>query len=543
MSIARSSPVPFIASGVTDALDGTNAPRGSMAALVNLVPDPTTNNQFICRPASIEETDFTGFTNPGFISVIHVRGNLVFGLIASDTNPGQDEPFCFNLTTGAFVTVTGATAGNTPDSPASTGEWNPPIIAAVGVYLVVTHPGFDGITNFFGWFDISNLAAPTWSAGNTATQPLTAVPISVASFGSRAWFAVENALVYSDALDPLTVTGADQVLILGDTTDITALGSLQLNTQYGGIIQALIAFKGATNMYQITGDETTNDLAQNVLDVATGTLAPNTIASTPYGMAFISPGGLRIIDADGNVTEPIGNAGSGVTVPFTYAVTPSRMCAAFNNNVYRVTVQNGLAIGTPNQEWWYDFTRKIWTGPHTFYASLIQPFTSQNSDLPSFLVAPLDIEATLWDSMPLPTTTSTYTENGVALAFEWVTSVLPDTMQMAESSIVEATINMSLIAGMGSIVIVAYDEDGTVLDTASLTPTGAATVWGAFTWGAAVWRGSFTNFKPQQIGWTEGITYRWLQVSVVGTSVSDYRIGNMFLRTGVTGFLQQTGRA
>lgn len=543
MSISRSSPVPFVASGVTDALDGTNAPRGSMAALVNLIPDPTTNNQFICRPAATEISDWTtsGFTNPGFISVWHVRGNLVYGLIATDDHPGHDMPFCYNFDTDAFISVTGATAANTPTSQASTGDWNPPVIAPVGVYLVVADDGFDGITHFFGWFDITTPTAPTWSSGNTATNPLTSVPISVAAFSARAWFAVGNVVVYSDALDPLTVSAASQALTLGDTTDITALGSAQFTTQYGGIIQALIAFKGATIMYQITGDETTADLAQNSLDVATGTLAPNTIVGTRDGLGFMSPTGFRMLDQQGNIGDPIGNAGAGVTIPFMYAVTPSRMCAAYNSNTYRVTVQNGLAIGTPNQEWWFDFTRQIWTGPHTFYASLIHPFTSPDTGLPSFLIAPIDIEASMWDSPPVPTTTSTYEENGSDLEWEWTTSTLPDVFQMAENSTVETTINMSLIPGTGQVSVVSYDEDGTLLDQAYLTPLGAATVWGAFVWGAAVWRGSFTNFKPQQVQWTQPVTFRWLQISAVGVSAADFRIGNMYLRWGITGFLQQSG--
>lgn len=540
MTLRGASPVIFQASGVTDSTDGTNAPPGSMQALTNLIPDPAARFQYVCRPAAEELTTFSGFSSPGFVSALHVRGTLVFGMIASATNTGKDEPFCYDTETDTFVTITGFTSANTPDSPATSGEWEPPVIAPVGVYLLVTHPGFDGVTYFFGWIDISNLAAPTWSAGNTATNALASRPVSVALFNSRAYFAVANSLVYTDALDPLTVTNAKQVLTLGDSTSITALASAQLNTQYGGVIAALIAFKGASVMYQVTGDQVTNDLAQNAIDVATGTLGPNTITSTPQGLAFMSPQGLRLIDSSGNVTDPIGVQGTGVTIPFRYALVPSRMAAAYNNDVYRITVQNGKALGTPVQEWWYDFSRSLWTGPHTFTASLIHAFSHVEGNAhSSFIVAPVDIVATLWDSHSVPALDSTYVENGTQLSFEWTTTFLPDLLQMSETAVIETTINMSLVSGVDAVSVSAIDEDGTILDTVGIAATGAATIWGSFTWGSALWRGAPNNFKPRQVKWTQPITFRWLQISVTGTSVADYTLGNMFNRVQPLGYLEQ----
>ena len=96
MGLRNSGPIPFSPSTVTDALDGTNAPPGSMAALVNLVPDPTTANLFICRPAAEEMTDFTGFNNTGFISVFFVLGHQFYCMIATDAPPGYDQPFCYH---------------------------------------------------------------------------------------------------------------------------------------------------------------------------------------------------------------------------------------------------------------------------------------------------------------------------------------------------------------------------------------------------------------------------------------------------------------
>ena len=183
MAIRRTQPIPFKPSGVTDTIDGSNSPPGSMAALINLIPDPSTDGVFVCRPAAEELTDFTGFTTPAFVSVLHVRGTLIYGMIASARNAGKDEPFCYDTDAQAFITISGVTNANSPTSPATTGAWQPPIIAAVGVYLIVTHPGFPGgAGNYFGWLDITNTAAPVWAAGNTVTNPLPTPPKSVAQF-------------------------------------------------------------------------------------------------------------------------------------------------------------------------------------------------------------------------------------------------------------------------------------------------------------------------------------------------------------------------
>jgi hypothetical protein len=106
-----------------------------------------------------------------------------------------------------------------------------------------------------------------------------------------------------------------------------------------------------------------------------GTQGPLTITPTPRGLAYISPDGLRIIDpVSAMSSEPIGANGQGVTLPFIFG-DPSRMCAAFNKNIYRVSVQNGAIDGQPVQEWWYHFSLGIFTGPHDFPAAIIAPAT------------------------------------------------------------------------------------------------------------------------------------------------------------------------
>ncbi len=541
MPLRRASVIPFKSSGVTDTIEGTNSPPGSMEALTNLIPSPSTAGLFVCRPASELLTDFTGFTTPGFISVIHVEGSLIYGLIASATISGHDEPFCYDMAANAFITVTGATIANTPVSPATSGDWTPPIIAGVGVYRIVTHPGFAGGAGaYFGWFNVSNPAAPTWDAGNTATNPLPAVPVSVAQFNGRGWYAVGNAVWFTDALDPLTITDADQILTLGDNTDVTALGPLPLNSALvGGVNQALLAFKGVSIIYQITGDVVTNDLSDNAIDVSTGTLAPNTIVQTPKGVAFVGPTGLRFIDFNARISDPIGTAGTGITVPFIYSSVPSRMCAAYGSNVIRITVQNGSLTTNPFQEWWFHIDRLIWTGPHTFPASLIHATThTSGTEHPSFVVAPVGVTHKLFDSHSVQGAASTYVENGTTLGYVWRTSLLPDTEAMAVSFLVETTVGLSLISGFPALVV-ALDEQANVINSVQVVGPGSPTIWGAFIWGSANWGGAFTRYMPRPVYWTEPVVFNRLQVQVTGLSEQVLTVGNMYMRYQITGYMNQ----
>ena len=546
MTLRRSQPVPFSPKGVSDTLDGTNVFPGAMASLQNLIPDPTTKNLWQCRPAAIELTDFASFSNPNFISALIVIGTRAYGLIASDLNAGHDEPFAYDLATSTFIAISGVTALNTPISPEATGEWTPPTMSLVGTKLVVTHPGFTGSGGYyFGWFDIADPNNLTWDAGNTATNGLPAVPVAVKQFNGRAYFAVnpptgQPALYFSDALVPTTITNANQILTFGDNVKLTAIGALPLSNQLGGMVQSLIVFKGASNMFQVTGDaaSTTAPLTLNALNVATGTLAPNSITPTPKGLAFVAPDGLRLIDFNGMVSDPIGDAGSGITTPFIYAVAPSRIAAACNAKVFRVSVQNGFAAGSPVEEYWYDIPRACWSGPHTFPAALIQPYNGTFIMQAAHGAARVGIEHKLYQSDAAQSSTSTYVENGNQMSFLWKTAMLPDQQQMAENAMIETTLNIAYAAG-SVFSIAAGDENGALFDTVILTAPAATTVWGGFTWGAALWQGASNALSPRQIDWTVPIVFRRVYISVTGNCAQGIRFGDMFMRYEILGYLQQ----
>lgn len=381
-------------------------------------------------------------------------------------------------------------------------------------------------------------AAPQWAAGNTnGAVPLPSVPVSVAQFNGRAYYAVKNATVFSDSGNATQVTNATQVLTFQNGLDVTALAGLPLSAQQGGIIQALIAFQGDANMVQITGDPATNNLATNNLNVATGTLAPNTICSTPMGLAFVAPDGVRIIDFLARVGDPIGAFGQGVVVPFLNAINPSRMCAAFNQNVLRLSVQNGAAINQPVQEYWLDFGLKIWTGPHSFPSALIQPWASPSKS--TFVLAASGINAQLWKSDPIVTSSSIYTENGAAMTFGYQTVLLPDNQAMAENAVVETAAALAL-PNNSTITIQALDENGNSLDQIVMSgPSVAPPIWGAVNWGSFVWGGSASILMQRQIPWTQPLVFKQMSLTITGESMSSLAIGDLFLRYEILGYLIQ----
>lgn len=615
MPLRNGVPITFKAAGCSDALDATDSFPGAMAMLSNLVPAPHTDGIFVPRPASSQITDFTGFTTPAALSVLYVVGSRVYGMIASASHAGKDEPFCYDLAVPGFVTIGNVTSGNSPTSPSTSGSWTPPTMAMIGKSrIMVTHPGFSG-SNFVGWIDLSGFssasitgdthtsttidalstnvllagwevgykitgtnipantyitaiatgglsitisnaatgstaaqtytvtggtaAAPVWGAGQVSGQPLPTVPLAVSQFNGRAYYACTNSLALSDSLNPMLITNATQFLTLGDSQNITALAGLPLATFVsGGVLQSLIAFKSDTIMFQITGDPATSDLAVNALNVATGTQAPNTIVPTPLGLFFVSPEGLRLIDQQAHVSDPIGIYGQGVAIPFQNAVEPTRMCAAYHQNVLRISVQNGAVAGTPYQEWWFDLTRKLWTGPHSFPASLIQPCHQAGQQ--GFILAAQGINAKLWLSNTLPNSSSSYTENGVVMNWSMQSSLMPDNQRMSENAMIEAAIGMAVISGT-RIAVSALNESQTQIDLVNITGTGGAagSVWGGFNWGAGTFGAAGLIFKQYQIGWSKPIVFKQVFMQVTGQSAVGIAIGNLYLMYQPLGYLLQ----
>src|SRR5229473_290255 len=145
------------------------------------------------------------------------------------------------------------------------------------------------------------LIATGRNAGNTTTTALPSVPVAVATYMDRSWFAVNpagtlSATYFTDTAS-LNLTAGTQIVTYGDNTPINALRGMPYSNVLGGIVQSLLVFKGTVtgvyNIYQVTGDasqvstsqitisSTTNttvlqsSLQVNSLNIATTTQAPN----------------------------------------------------------------------------------------------------------------------------------------------------------------------------------------------------------------------------------------------------------------------------
>jgi hypothetical protein len=696
MGRRNARPLTIRPKGLSDAIDGSNAFKGAMQLLQNLVPSASTAQVFVPRPASVELTDFAGFTVPAGITALLVIGTRAYGMISSSQYPGRDQPFCYDIVAGAFVAISGQSSASLPSTQPTTGDWQPPHMEMIANRIIVTHPGFSGGSGpFFGWIDVTgfsqatlkgnttigspvirsingdgastpildgiqpgqviamtgfvagtkvlsatngtadisttgdthsnttidnvpasavtasevgmyitggsipagayitakasgtswtisaaatataaavplqvigggtitvdnnssaannlqtftaaggSFAAPVWGSGNTNVNPLKAVPKWVSQFNGRAWYAVNNAEVFSDSLLPLNVSLATQVLTLGDNQDVTCSSGLPLNNiTTGGIVQSLIAFKGDAIMYQITGDQATNNLSINALNVSVGTLAPNTICPSPLGLAFVAPDGLRIIDFSARVSDPLGANGAGVSVPFVNALTPSRMAAAFNQNVLRISCQNSQAANQPVLEYWLHLNEalKIWTGPHTFPASYIQPDQAPAGAVSGhgFISVGYGVDAKLWESGVNPISSDIYIENGVQLTWTYQTVLEPDTDLMAQNRMGQSAVAMALPGGQ-TISFSCVNEIGTVMNQVTISAVGSApSTWGSFTWGGAPWGQATGYFRQYNIPWTAPIIFKQMSILSVGSSQAGMAIGNLYLKYQPLGYL------
>lgn len=513
-----------------------------MASLQNLIFSPSDQNVLYCRPAStqIMPPTFpttTTIPQPRFISVFKIVGTRVYGMINSRLNPGHDQPFAFDLLTNSLLPVAGITNANTPVSPSASGDWVPPTMDVIGTKVVVTHPGFDGVTHFFGWFDISNPAAITWSAGNTATSPLPVVPTAVAQFNGRAYYLcnITNAppgLYASDELDATTITNPTFILTFGDLEPLTALAGLPLSNQLGGIIQSLIIFKGSANLYQVTGDPATNTAAgpwtKNSLNVATGTLAPRSIAPTPLGLLFVSPQGLRLIDFNAKVSDPIGANGAGISTSFISCPVPSRIAAAANASVYRVSLTD---VNGQQREFWYDMPRKTWTGPHSFPATCIGMWRN------TFIIAPVAVPNALWQSDWLQTPVSAFVEAGLAMMWAYQTSMLPDAKTMRQMEMHKTLLTLSC---GGAVTFNAAGESGQVLQAASIAPVGGVSSWGSLVWASGMYYQQTFSLQPVEVPWTGPLVFGRLSLQARGVSDSVTRVGALQLLYEQLGFTQRS---
>jgi hypothetical protein len=544
VAINKSKPMPFTPAGLTDAFDSTKAFPGCCTQLTNLVFDQVNREFVVLRPGVLSLAAFagSGFTNPTFISIQKSVGTRVYGMVATTRNAGKDEPFCYENATGLFITISNVTNANTPTSPATTGDWTPPTLDVVGTMVVITHPGFNGTgANFYGIIDISNPAAPAWRDENTTTNLLPSVPLAVANFNNRAYFACANQVYYTDVLtNPLTMTNAGQAATIGDSSVINALAGLPIQSFGAGIVQSLTIFKKTTSIWQLTGDTTQQNLSLNFLSLTIGTISPRSVVQAPYGLYFISSSGPYFVDLLGAVrpvTNQQGESQPDIQTPFQNAVTPTRWAGAYNTPVYRVcgpTVINGVQSVN---DYWFDEHRRRWNGPHSFAYDCASSLGSL------FVLTSVNNPGTLIQCSPVPDPGFPITDLGVAMSFALQSSTFPKTGDMYTKQVAESQIELAALNGITTYTIIAQNEGGTQLGSVSVSAGVATPIWGAagLTWGQAglTWTSGTLPLRPQTvpIPWVTPLVFEKMQLNISGTATSTLGIGTFFARYQQTGYM------
>lgn len=538
MAIRNAKPVQFTPKGLCDAFDSSQAFPGACQLLQNLVFDQGNPEIVVARPGvGAAQTTFSSFNTPTFVSVFIVIGVVAYGMISSARNPGFDEPFAYNVLTNTFITISGVTSANVPASPAISGAWTPPTMAVISTKIIVTHPGFSGIgSNFFGSIDISNPASPAWSSQNLATNPLTGVPTSVANFNNRAYYAVGNTLALSDPLTPLTRTNASQAVTIGDTTPVTAQSGLPIQTTSGGVIGALVVFK-QSQVWQVTGDSSTSNLALNYISLTTGCVAPRSIVQGPFGIFFAGVDAPYILNFLGTLVPLSSKPGmdfpADLQVPFQNATVPSRISASFAGNIYRVCVPTLILGQAQTNDYWYDIRRKRWTGPHTFSYDCAAQYGS------AFLLSAAGQGAALFVSTTIPTSNSEYVDGATTITAHLRSSNFPKTGRMQEVQVVESTIELGSAGQAANFNLTALDDqDSTLASTFVQTPL-SGTLWGSFVWGAANWSANGSIPHVYTIPWPKALVFQKMSIDIAVTPVNEVQIGTFFARYQDTGYTNQ----
>lgn len=513
-------------------------------------PTSTPNTGDWQSPSADQVGAFVVVTHPGF-------------------NFGAGQAFgWFDMTGFSSTTVTGDTHSNTTIDNLSTNVltigWTPGMtiadsaadlplgtrivsIAANGLSVVIDQAAIGSNSGTTFTVQGGSFAAPVWNAGNTSPIPLVNIATWVKQYGGSASFGVNTAappsaaVAFSDAGNALILTNANQIITFGNGIAVTALSTLGYYTQLGGSAASLLVFQGPTAIQNITGTVAQGNLAVNELNLSIGTIAPASLARSPKGVYFIAPDGLRRVDLLSLVSKVIGASGAGITTPFIYAINPTRICGAFQQGVYRVSVNNGFASGQPRQEWWYHEDEDRWSGPHSFPADVITPLAIPGLPFAMFATG---VFGKLFESQVYPNFSQSFIENGTQMTFAWTTSLLPDTTAMAMNELIETALSIAIPAQ--EVITVSFnDEFGTLIGETMMTgPDNASMIWGQSSWGAPTLWGQGTTFYAKQIvQWTAPINFNQGQVTVTGNCKAFLNVGNLQMRYQESGYMLPTSGA
>lgn len=524
----REYPFRFTPRGLVDAFDATDKFPGACVSLANLVFDQSNPEIVSSRPGVSALTSFYAFSSSATVVSAHATiGSLTFGMVATQKYPlGKDEPFIYDHGANQFLTLQSVVGSYLPTTQAYTGAWTPPTIASVGVYVVVTHPGFDGVTHMFGWFDMTTPANPKWQAGDLTTAAIGAIPVAVANFNNRAYFATKNTLPYTDVLT-LNRALASQSLTLGDSANILALSGMPVQTVSSGVIGALIAFK-ASQTWQITGDSAASTLAENYMSLTIGCSSPRSIAQSPLGLYFASNSGPMIIDGLGilrNVTHTPDVIEPDIKAAWKNAVVPSRMAGGYNANMYRLSMETLLLGVDQFVDYWFDEQKRRWTGPHTFQYDCA-------SQLGNYFVLVSNTNAgQLIKSETSSSNTSAYNDMGSSYTTTLQSSTFPKTGHMTMKQVVESTQELASAGSVAAYAITALDDLGNTLNSVNvLIATSVGALWGTGLWGAFKWSSATNIPTTYNVPWSAPLVFKKMAILLSAQAAAAVATGTFMAR-------------
>jgi hypothetical protein len=539
MPIRKAEPMKFTPKGLSDAYDSSDTFFGAARYLTNLIFDQSNPELVVPRPGVTTMTSFPGFSSPGVVSIQVQVGGKVYGLISTSRNAGKDEPFSYDIASNTFDTVSGVTNPNSPTTPATTGFWTPPTVAIIAGKVLFTHPGF--ASALVGVLDISTPSAPAWSATNTTTTVLPANPTSVSTFGNRAWYAVGNALYFSDAGVPLTISNAStQILTVGDSAPIRGQGGLPIVTTQSGVVQSLLIFKD-TQVWQITGDLATTNLSLNFLSLTLGCSAPRTITETPWGVIFMANDSVYVVDELANVkplaqskTVDKGVLEGDIQAPFINCTTPSRAAAEYNASIFRISLDTVIdGVTTPAADFWFDFHRGRWSGPHTFQ------YNCASQAVNYFVLSSVALPGKLFKSQAQVDSTSVYLDAGSSYNCLMKTSTLPKKGDMFEKQIVESTIELASPGPGISYTVSAIDDESAQLGLVTINIPARGYLWGGTTWGGGLWNAALPIPATVPIPWTMPVVFQKVAYQVSFQAAAGAAIGALNSRYQPCGYTVQ----
>jgi hypothetical protein len=205
------------------------------------------------------------------------------------------------------------------------------------------------------------------------------------------------------------------------------------------------------------------------------------------------------------------------------------VAAASNASIMRVSLTN---VNGQQQEFWLDIARAVWTGPHTFPATTIAPYKN------TFILAPLELPNSIWQSDWLQNATSTFVEAGIPLTWAYQTSMLPDKGDMVEHETHEMILTL---ANAQNVNAIAADEGGNVISSATILPGMVTSNWGNGQWASSMWYGQTFALSPAQVPWPDPVTYGRMSLQFTGASDSLTRIGALQFNQEATDYLPQPG--